>query len=47
VASGKVARSRRLQVPMARTPMSSTEQDTTAIVRAAGLPTARVTVARM
>jgi hypothetical protein len=47
VASGKVAGSARLQVPTASTPASSTEQDRTAIRRAVGLPTARVTVARM
>jgi hypothetical protein len=35
-----------LQVPTASTPASSTEQDTTAIRRAAGLPTESVTVAR-
>jgi hypothetical protein len=47
VASGKVARSARLQVPTASTPTSSTEQDAMAILRAAGLPLARVTVATM
>jgi hypothetical protein len=47
VASGKVAWSTTLQVPTASTPASSTEQDTTAIRRASGLPAARVTVATM
>jgi hypothetical protein len=47
VASGKVARSTRLQVPTASTPRNSTEQDAMAIRRATGLPTVRVAVARM
>jgi hypothetical protein len=47
VASGKLAGSARLQVPTASTPANSTEQDRTAIRRAAGLPVARVTVAMM
>jgi hypothetical protein len=47
VASGKLARSTRLQVPTASTPASSIEQETTAIRRAVRLPTVRVTVARI
>jgi hypothetical protein len=42
-----MAGSARLQVPTDSTPASSTEQDRTAIRRAVGLPTLRVTVARM